>query len=84
MDIFEELSRKLTMIEARIASYERLHTEELAELKTMLQSLKMQQVALQSQAAHDAAKRLEGESAPEALRNDEPVRKKRDESVKGE
>ena len=64
MDAFEEVNRKLAMIEARIASYERLHSEELAELKTMLQSLKMKQVALQSQAAHDAAMRLDGEDAP--------------------
>lgn len=84
MDIFEELSRKLTMIEARIASYERLHTEELAELKTMLQSLKMQQVALQSEVARDAAKQLKGDGTSEELRNADPVRRKRDESVKGE
>ncbi len=63
LNAFEELTRKLTMIEARIASYERLHTEELSELKSMLQALKMKQVALQSQAAHDAAVRLDGDDA---------------------
>ncbi|HZD10881.1 MAG TPA: hypothetical protein VE553_06020 [Candidatus Binatia bacterium] len=60
MNAFEELTRKLTMIEARLASYERLHTEELSELKSMLQALKMQQVAIQSQAAHEAALHLDG------------------------
>ena len=81
MDVFEELSRKLTMIEARIASYERLHTEELVELKSMLQSLKVQQVALQSQAARDAARQLEGEPAVEARRSVESPEGNRDESV---
>lgn len=81
MDVFEELSRKLTMIEARIASYERLHTEELVELKSMLQSLKVQQVALQSQAARDAARQLEGEPAVEARRSVESSEGNRDESV---
>jgi len=67
MNTYEELTRKLTMIEARIASYERLHTEELSELKSMLQALKMQQVAIQSQAAHDAAARLDGDDAASSL-----------------
>lgn len=81
MDIFEELSRKLTMIEARIASYERLHTEELAELKTMLQSLKMQQVSLRSEAAREAAKRLKSETASEtAARKGDATSQKRDDS----
>lgn len=60
MDAVEELSRKLTMLEARLASYERLHAEELVELRSMLQDLKMQQVVLQSQAAHDAADQFGG------------------------
>ena len=55
IDTLEELGRRLTLIEARLASYERLHVEELLELKAMLQELRMHQVALQSQAAHDAA-----------------------------
>ena len=60
MDGVEELSRKLTMLEARLASYERLHAEELLELRSMLQDLKIEQVALQSRAAHDAADRISG------------------------
>lgn len=60
MDGVEELSRKLTMLEARLASYERLHAEELLELRSMLQELRMKLVALQSRAAHDAADRISG------------------------
>lgn len=60
MDGVEELSRRLTMLEARLASYERLHAEELLELRSMLQELKMQQVSLQSRVAHDAADRISG------------------------
>lgn len=60
MDVLEELSRKLTLLEARLASYERLHAEEISELRSLLQELKMRQVALLSRAANDAAGRLEG------------------------
>lgn len=59
MDTFEELNRKLTMIEARVASYERLHAEEISELKAMLEALKMRQVTLQSRVAQEAASRVD-------------------------
>ncbi len=81
MDAFEDLSRKLAMIEARIASYERLHAEELAELKTMLQSLKMQSVAIQSQAAHEAALRLDGADSTEVLADAQLSANDRDEAA---
>ncbi|HSM57910.1 MAG TPA: hypothetical protein VK879_17280 [Candidatus Sulfomarinibacteraceae bacterium] len=66
LDVFEELSRKLALVEARLASYERLHTEEISELRSLLQELKMRQATLASRAANDAA-RLEsrdGQSFP--------------------
>lgn len=64
MDVLEELRRQLTMLEARVASYERLHMEELSELKSMLQDLKMRYVALQSQLANEATLQLDSNSEP--------------------
>ncbi|MFW5942338.1 MAG: hypothetical protein ACOCXI_11090 [Chloroflexota bacterium] len=66
LDVFEELSRKLTLVEARLASYERLHAEEISELRSLLQDLKMRQMALVSRAANDAARlqNRDGQSSP--------------------
>lgn len=66
LDVFEELSRKLTLVEARLASYERLHAEEISELRSLLQDLKMRQTALVSRAANDAARlqNKDGQSSP--------------------